>query len=280
MYKLISLNNTQPRIAKKYKGLVPEDFAYGSGDTFAVCDGVTLLHQHPYPNPSPAAFAARLAAKSIVKSLSSNSFKGVQSLKQAFIRANSAIKKYNRSIGLSPQTVDFLDKQYAATVSSFGRISDGKLYWGQINDCGVMIVDATGKIIINKILDRKPIYAYIEEMKRVNKFQTGGPAEHQNFRSKVVNNTRLKYGGKQIRWGVMTGEVQAIKFLQTGSIRLQPGWSVIFYSDGLMPLLALHSFRKLIVSDATKKKIIEFMKKKEKMGKKFKSERTMIVVTI
>lgn len=276
--KIISLINTQQNIRKKYQGIPPEDFAYKSGKTFAVCDGVTLLHQHPYPNPSPAATVARIAAKTIVRSLAPRNFKGIRSLRHAFIEANVAIKRYNRRIGLTPRTVDFLTKQYAATVCAFGRIINGKLYWGQLNDCGVMIIDAKGEIIMDKLLDRGPVDAYVQQLRNTKGFSAGSPQEHQYFRREVVNNARLFHKGKRIRWGVMTGEPQAIKFLQTGSKQLRPGWIVIFYSDGMIPLFASHAFRQLIASNASKRRIDEFMKNKEHTGRRFKSERTMIVV--
>ncbi|MDD5040142.1 MAG: hypothetical protein PHY34_03245 [Patescibacteria group bacterium] len=277
---IISLTKRLPNIPKLFNGIPPEDFAYKDGNAFAVCDGVTLLHYNPYPKPSPAAKAARIAATTLVASLLTRQFQGVRSIRQAFVKANSAIRAYNRRIGLMPRTVDFLTKQYAATVCAFGRIYQGKLYWGQLNDCGVMIIDTKGNIVKNKLLDRGPVDAYMKFLCRTYGFSSLSPEEHQYFRREVVNNTRLSFQGKRIRWGVMTGETRAVTFLQAGSVRLKPGWNVVFYTDGMIPLLGLRSFRQLIALHDSQRELVAFMKKKEKDGRLFQSERTMVIVSV
>ncbi|MFA5052052.1 MAG: hypothetical protein WC544_03265 [Patescibacteria group bacterium] len=274
--KVISLAKTGNNVRKIFKGIPPEDFAYTYGGTFAVCDGVTLLHYHPYPNPSPAARVARIAAKTLVRSMRSR-FKGVHTVRQAFIKANAAVGEYNRRIGLTPRTVNFLTKQYAATVCAYGRVKGGILYWGQLNDCGMMVIDMKGNIVINKMLDRGPVDAYVKFIRRVRGFTELSPEEHRYFRKEVVNNTRLFFRGERIRWGVMTGETRAALFLQAGRIRLQPGWNVVVYSDGMIPLLGLPAFRKLISRHASQKELVSFMKRKERAGRPYRSERTMIV---
>jgi hypothetical protein len=277
--KVISLINTQSNVKKIFKGLPPEDFAYKAGDAFTVCDGVTLLHYDPYPIPSPAAAVARLTAKTIVGELNRKNFKRKSSLHRAFRRANAAIMRYNRRIGLTSSTVDFLRRQFAATVCAFGRIVGNQLYWGQITDCGVMVLDRSGQVVMNKILDRRPIDRYVSFLRRRYGFRADSREEYQYFRREVVNNPNIHFQGQQIRWGVMTGEPRAVKFLQTGRITLQPGWNVIFYTDGMIPLLKLRACRKLIARRASKRELVSFMKKKESTGRRFQSERTMVVVS-
>lgn len=276
---VVSLAKNLPEVPKLFKGIPPEDFAHASGDSFAVCDGVTLLHYHPYPNPSPAARAARIAAKALVAALRTKKFDGVRTMKRAFVKANDAVRHYNRRLGLTPRTVDFLTKQYAATVCAYGRIRDGKLYWGQLNDCGIMIVDAGGRIVADLFPDRGPVEVYVKFLRRRYGFATLTPEEHQYFRREIVNNARLFFRGKKIRWGVMTGEPRATAFVRTGMVRLRPGWQVVFYSDGMIPLLELPVFRALIGRRASPKQLISFMKKKERDGRPFQSERTMIIAS-
>jgi len=259
------------------KGILPEDYAEARGCAVAVCDGVALIHQHPYPNPSPAAKVAKLAAQTIINTLK-KSDGTVRALQAAFIKANRAIKKYNRQIGNTPQTVDFLNKQYAATVAAFGMIVGNTLFWGQINDCGVMVINSHGHIIMNQILNQKPYRAFIADRRRRKLLIKDTPEEHRFVRKNVVNNRKIRYRGKLINWGVMTGESKAKYFLRAGRFRLKSQQTVLFYTDGMIPFLRLASFRREVVSGIGSKQIEQLIKNLSNRGPQFRHEKTLAVI--
>lgn len=262
--------------AKLKKNIPPEDYALVQDNAFAVCDGVTLDHQHPYQNPSPAAHAAKLAAETLVQALKKS--QGKDLLQRAFIKANRAIHCYNISMGVTYRTVDFLQKQYAATVASFGIINGHTLRWGQINDCGVMVLDHNGRIVMNQILDQKPYSDFIADHRRKKISIEGTAAEHRFVRKYVVNSQTLHYGNKLINWGVMTGQPVARYFLRTGRFVIKARQIVLFYSDGLMPFLELVSFRKKMVSMKGVHQIRKFILSLSKQGPKFRKEKTMVII--
>lgn len=259
------------------KGIPSEDYADVQGCAVAVCDGVTLIHQHPYPNPSPAAKVAKLAAKTLIDMLK-QSDGNVRVLRTAFIKANRAISEYNWQIGNTPRTVDFLNRQYAATVAAFGMIADSTLFWGQINDCGIMVVNSRGHIIMNQILDQRSYRSFIAEHRRKGLSIKDTPEEHQFVRKNIVNNQEISYRGKPINWGVMTGESKAKYFLRTGRFRLKPQQTVLFYTDGMIPLLALASFRREVASVMDIKQIRQLIQSLSNRGPQFQDEKTVVVI--
>lgn len=259
------------------KGIPSEDYADVQGCAVPVCDGVTLIHQHPYPNPSPAAKVAKLAAKTLIDMLK-QSDGNVRVLRTAFIKANRAISEYNWQIGNTPRTVDFLNRQYAATVAAFGMIADSTLFWGQINDCGIMVVNSRGHIIMNQILDQRSYRSFIAEHRRKGLSIKDTPEEHQFVRKNIVNNQEISYRGKPINWGVMTGESKAKYFLRTGRFRLKPQQTVLFYTDGMIPLLALASFRREVASVMDIKQIRQLIQSLSNRGPQFQDEKTVVVI--
>lgn len=268
---------TIPDKVKLKKNIPPEDHAIVQNNVVAVCDGVTLDHQHPYQNPSPAAHAAKLAAETFVHTLKKS--KGARnSLLRAFTTANRVIRRYNIGIGLTSQTVDFLQKQYAATVAAFGIFNGNILRWGQINDCGVMVLDHRGRIVMNQILDQKPYGDFIDNHRRKELSIEGTAAEHRFVRKYVVNNKTLRFRHKLINWGVMTGQPIAKHFLRTGRFLLKPRQIVLFYSDGLVPLLELATFRKKLVAIKNVTQIRRYILSFSQRGPQFRKEKTMVLV--
>ena len=103
-----------PDVGQKEHHHPDEDFIWVKDNAFAVFDGVTLAHQDPYPNPSPAAKTAEIGAKTVIETVDSPEVEekdGLIILQTAFDRANSAIRKLNLDQGVTPETVDHLDRK-------------------------------------------------------------------------------------------------------------------------------------------------------------------------
>jgi serine/threonine protein phosphatase PrpC len=229
-----------------------EDYAVCHEKTFPVFDGVTLLHQNPYPNPSPAAKAAKIGAEKAIdylESMSESNLSPQRRITSAFRAANQAIREYNTSLGITTETVDYLDIQYAAAVGAFGYLNGNEFYGGQITDSGIMVVDENGCILANAILDRSPLDGYLNELRASGKLVAGSPQEHVFIRKNVVNNPTLAHHGQPVNFAVMTGEKSAEQFFRYSHFPLKPGHIIILYSDGFIPILEDQTFRNLLVKD-------------------------------
>lgn len=258
-----------------------EDFSLIQSNIFAVFDGVTRLFQEPYPNPSPAFEASQIAAKTIASVIQEgvlSNQNNLDLLRAAFRQANLKIKQYNNSLGVTPSTVNHLERQYAATVGSFGFIAGRTLYFGQINDSGAMIFDSFGNREIDLSANQTFFVKYLTHLETKGDFRAGSKEEHVFVRSKIVNNTQASFDGRPIRFGVMTGQKEAENFLRVGSLDIEKGQIAIFYTDGFLPFVFDEEFIKMLFVARDQSEITRYVNHKEALGEKFQKEKTMIVV--
>jgi len=256
-----------------------EDFLLVRNNIFAVFDGVTLLFQDPYPDPSPAYDVSQIAAETIAEGISQDvSQRTVSLLSKVFKEANSCVKEYNNRLGITRKTVDHLSRQYASTVGAFGFFANGILYFAQINDSGVMVFDPLGNREVDFVINSKPLINYLTDLEKAGKFQPGSKEEHIFIRSQVVNNCNLFYQNQKIDFGVMNGQDEAVDFLHFGCCNIVSGQIALFYTDGFLPFVYDKEFIKVLLVAGDKSKITEYISQKETLGEKFQKEKTMIVV--
>jgi len=265
---------------KKYSGAMvkfapAEDYIAQKGYAFAVCDGVTLQHIEPYPNPSPAFFAAQAFGDAVVEHLSEGN---LEELRTAYRAGSEAVRAYNAYIGITPETVDFLKKQYAATVGVFGLIKASTLYFGQITDCGIIVVDKNGHRQISLMDEHKPYVGFIKNMRDEGSVVAGSPEEHQFVRSKLVNDTTHKFDGYEVGFGVVTGEESAEHFLRTGAISLLPGDIVIGYSDGFLPYFEDDAFLDFLRTKPSQEELDACIVAREQDGETYCKEKSILVI--
>jgi len=213
-----------------------EDALAWHDNRFAVFDGVTLLHQKPYPDPSPAAQAAQAGCRAILDE-PVDAHDPEATLRHMATAANRAIKRLNQSLDITEKTVDYLAVQYAAAVGAFGFIEGNTLHCAQLTDCEVMVVDAGGAIKFRLESPMGPIAKYLQHIRRREHFAAGSPEEHRFVRQHVINNPALEFEGRPIRVGVFTGQEVAEQFLNVGQCTLAPHDTILFFSDGMTPFL-------------------------------------------
>jgi hypothetical protein len=249
-----------------------EDYAVYQDNKFAVFDGVTLLHQEPYPIPSPAADAARLACE-VVMSSRFRAESPEQTLRLAAKKANNAIRRLNEAAGVNPDTIDYLKKQYAAAVGAFGFIENGQLYGTQINDAEIAVLDSSGNIKFRLETDTGPIGELLESGRAKGDFKANSADEHAFARREIINNPQLDFQGRRIWAGVLTGEKIALDFLNIGSTALSSGDTVLFYTDGLIPYIETPEFRAYLAGND----LSDFEARQQTVEAE-RRERTLIVV--
>ncbi len=245
-------SNTSPEVAAT--GMPDEDTILAQDSFMAVFDGVTLEHTSPYPSPSPAKQAADIAASSAYTLYkdSREACIGTEKdlIKQLFIQADEAIYDLNKRLGVTSKTVNYLDKQYASAVGAVAFIKDSILYYGQMTDCGVLVLDDMLRPITDAIFDTDMYDDYVADIEQRLHLTRGSEQEYVYIRKNLVNNPDVKVNNRNINFGVLTGETVATQFLKIGQQKLHDGYTIILYSDGFIPYLHHQDFIHLLASGA------------------------------
>jgi len=276
--KSISLHYTHT--GKKFFHGEDEDYLKIKANIFAVFDGVTLLFQDPYPLPSPARMAAKQGVNAFIDYVQRHKNKKdkLALIRDAFEEGNKTIKRLNIKLGLTPGTVDYLSKQYAATVGAAGLIEKDMFYFGQVNDCGVIVMDCFGKRKVDLVADDTAFREYTSYLGRLGRYN-GAVERHKYVRRSVVNNYNLEYEGKKVNFGVMTGEVRAMQFLRVGAIQLEKGDALVCYSDGFLPHLRDEEFVEKL-RGGNKGQMERKISALEKAGAEYQKEKSLITVYV
>ncbi len=201
---------------------------------FAVADGVTrfLPEGHQYPDPSPASGVAAIFCGYAVRCM-----QGVRpetEIRKAFRDANVWIRRFNDENGITKETTDYLEKDFACCVGILGVLAGNRLHYGYIGDCGLMV--------FNQSL--KPIHLTPNNLAPLERFKEGCGFSSKKERTLWWRrDMRNKPDTRHLTYGVLTGEPEALHYLETGSVRLLPGDTAILFSDGILPFVFESSFR-------------------------------------
>jgi len=276
-------------LARRYKK-VPEDAVLVSDNVFAVADGITReldSKTQLYPDPSPAAIAAkRFCEESVlfVKSQLDQEEVGERIIQRALDKANSAIKQCNEELGITEETVDFLQKDYAGTVGALGFIKDGYLYFGQVTDCGVLVLNHAGQRVVD-LVDKMPgLVAYTAYLREKGEYEWDDKGKVL-VRGKVRNHPSFpRFRGLRVDYGAFTGEDVVSEYYNIGSVRLREDFMAVFYSDGFEHYVEDEQFLGLlrkVGTDQARSKIKHFVDKRvEERGDAFGKEKTLICVRV
>lgn len=177
-----------------------------------------------YPNPSPAREVSELFAKEAYDFLKKSKGQyGLEQIKEAFIKGNEAIERYNIKYNS-----DFLP----GTVGIVCIIDKDRLFYGYIGDC-------YGRLIQN------------DKIVMFTKCQTEKIAIHKKefssseIRNEICNNAKHPYG-----YGVLTGQKKALDFVVLGEYSLNNVDMVFLSSDGMEPFLDRLSRKDFVKKDA------------------------------
>lgn len=195
---------------------------------FIVCDGVTRssVNEH-YPNPSPAATASALFAKTVQTSLIDLLLAATpkKSLIKAIKNGNEAVAEFNK---YTFPKIDYFANDFAGTVAIIGLIRNNKFYYAYIGDCS----------------------GYLITTKATSRFTTSQTDQIETYRKKfgfskeTTIKIRRDFRNNKLHplgYGVFTGEPTALDFVEFGSLRLKADQKILLTSDGVSPLLEYES---------------------------------------
>lgn len=214
------------------KGKPNEDFLIHKPHIYAVGDGCTLFvpHGKDYPTLSPARAAAEIFCVEVANFLGSSP----SSIREAFRRANKAIRWFNISRGITKETTDYLENDFAGCVGALGVLLDNTLAYGYIGDCGLMIFDES---LFPALFTQNDIVMF-EQLRDVWGFSS--TEERKLLWNKTLRN---RPEARYLTYGVLNGEEEALSYVRTGVVELRTGDTAVLFSDGMFPYLFDRSVR-------------------------------------
>lgn len=205
--------------------------------SFAVADGVSraVYGDARYP------FSAWPAAEAFCKIAASALVSGIPTY-TSFAGANDEIAAVNKKAGITPETVDYLGLDYLCCEGIAGLLHNEppyRFFYGYIGDCGILVYDHH---LLPLFLSDNPI-GILEQFREGFEFEDKSD-QRLFWRQKLRNHPDRRF----MTHGALTGEASALSYLKTGSIDLEPGDTVIMFSDGIYPFIFDHWFRHLVAS--------------------------------
>jgi len=247
------------RTTKGFERLREDSFSQSKKfPIFAVADGVTLVVEpcDLYPCPSGAGEVARIFCKSAIKH-SEKTYANFQTknILDIFSGANIEVESYNCRFNRTKKAINYFDIDYFCATAAFALASNSELFWGAIGDSRVTLKDKNGKTKFTSH-DRVAPIEKLTAMKIKNpKPQEKKYFQQKNFRNKIGEN------GKLMGYGVISGEKEALPYVECGKVKIQKGDQLFIYTDGFTPYFKLRNFRELFLKWPAnlEKKISDFV---------------------
>jgi serine/threonine protein phosphatase PrpC len=239
--KVFSLANNGLTGKRPFEDALKYDVGSGA---FAVADGVTLWegieYQGRYPKRSGSAKLARAFCDGFVRYHKQNPSSDFLA---AFRAGNRSAARVN--IGRSKYHIFREHKGlFAATVTT-AIVTGRRLDWAHICDAGVAVITKDGKLKMKKD-DCRHSFPWFKDTKQYE-------ASARTFFIRTIVRNAIGPDGQLQGYGVVTGEPEAERYIESGKYSLLPGESAVLFSDGFASYLELPAFRKLIARATSEK---------------------------
>jgi serine/threonine protein phosphatase PrpC len=198
---------------------------------FCVADGITRSRRADgsYPNPSPASKVATMVVSAVASLFGSGNINGDTEYRvlEALRIANCNIQEYVREQSKNEQSIEVEIPGAVATVLAF---EGSCAMFAHLGDC--TIVHFRRSDLSN------PQRLTVDQTAAVRKwlFETNSMAWEAklDFIRKSIRNRR----NHPLAFGVLSGDVQGLRFVQTGTTPVGPGDLFLLCTDGLESVLA------------------------------------------
>jgi len=212
--------------------------------TFALADGITQdrLPNGAYPKPSGATIAARLFCQNVIRTLEQRREVTVQNpIRLAFDAANQSILELNERRQFR-ERLNYLDYDLYGTVGAAACVIDNRLYYGHVGDCGLLLIGSDGRVKLRKVDDLSDVRAYVQTKKEKGDFSS--VSEERVFVRKMLRNNPSfsEHPWENVTYGAFTGESTVQYYYRLGDIEIQHGDTLLLYTDGIEPFLAVAEF--------------------------------------
>ena len=274
MFKLKYAKMCNNEIFDKY-GIKPviEDYFKVESNAFCIADGVTRdsikgeAVPYPenekevkewiktYPNPSGSYLSAKICAETFLENINKN------------IEMLEIVKNINKEIWKikKDRKIDYLKEDLYGCVAVGGIIEKNTLKAFSIGDCHIKIFDEEFNELFQTTNNHLNFENYLNNIYvKQNEYNWNNSKDRAMVRRDFRNKPEKLYNGKEISFGVLTGEKEAEHYIDTYNINLENAKYIVAYSDGCEPFFN---------DKETIKTILTNPKEIEKEGK----ERTLIV---
>lgn len=252
MFKL-KFAKTYDNVAFTKHNLTPvvEDYFNVKDTTFCVADGVTRddINGDPvgypeteqearkwletYPNPSGALESAKIICDDFVYEIHKLDDSEISNkiIDEEIKKANKSLKAINDS-----RDIDYVKEDYYCSVAVGGRIVGDKLYCFSIGDCHITVLNSDFDVIFTTINNHKQFENYLNDVySKEHDFDWQRPECRKMVRKDYRNNPAKKYNGKDVSFGVLSGEENAEYYIDTYCVDLSDAKYICAYSDGCEP---------------------------------------------
>lgn len=227
---------------------VVEDYFKVENNIFCVADGVTrddvngnaVIYPETkeqvidwiklYPSQSGAYKSAYICCNEfieLVKQYNLNNF-DENELKNIVSKINDKIWEINKN-----REIDYTKEDYYGCVAVGGIIIGNYLYCFSIGDCHIMVLDNECNTIFESINNHKQFEDYLFNIyPKTHTFDWDNSKDRAMVRREYRNNPSKTYNNEPISFGVLTGEKNALHYVDVYKINLDKAKYVCAYSDG------------------------------------------------
>ena len=249
MFKLKFAQMYDNEIFHKYDvNPVKEDYFTINNEIFCVADGVTRdsifgeAVPYPknkkevenwisvYPNPSGAYQAAKICADNFVRKLSNYSKKNINKeiIYNVVKEVNYKIDEINKG-----RKIDYLANDLFGCVAVGGYIVGDILYCFSIGDCHIITLSEDFDVQFSTINNHLAFENYLENVYcKNNVYDWNNPKDRVMVRRNYRNKPQMLHEGKEVSFGVLTGEKEAEHYIDVYQVNLQNTKYICAYSDG------------------------------------------------
>lgn len=183
--------------------------------TVVVADGITRTKatDDRYPDPSPSAEAAALFCQTVKALAAQTPEMDLTKLKGIVSTANEAVAQFNRRYFMN---YDFAERDRAGLAAVIGIIEGDTLWLASIADCWCVGVNDEG---IHRHAWEKTSHSRAEYVR------LGEIPAREALRNKP---------GYHLSYGAITGEAEALPFVEYAQIDLTTTTRLVFATDGLL----------------------------------------------
>ncbi|MCL4545781.1 MAG: protein phosphatase 2C domain-containing protein [Chloroflexi bacterium] len=189
-----------------------------------VADGVTRSPRADgsYPQPSGAQLASRVVAQTLAAHLAD--VEEAPDFRQAFQVANIAVDQLNRTHRVW-ERLDYEEYDLFGAVATAAVIQGRDLFWGHIGDTCLLIHDERTPV---QQLTPDQVRAAMDRLDRLQSDELNGENRLYYSRARLRNHPQI-----QASYGVLTGEDNALTYVDHGRRTLTSGATVLLCSDAL-----------------------------------------------
>ncbi len=269
MFRLLFAKTYDFGIMLKYKlDHVIEDYYVAKDNLFCVADGVTRerldgkVFSYPlsleeavdinnnYPNPSGASKASKIFVDTFINDVQKQEVVNENAIMNCVKRANEELKNLN-----SDRSIDYGVEDFYCCVAAGGVIKDNTLYCFSIGDCKIRVLDDDYNVLFDTT--QSDINSSDEVIKKPSEYDNIDDAnwnwnniEYRKYYRKEYRNNTIRKQNNMSCFGALTGEEQAIEFVNTYIVPItDKAKYILAYSDGCDSFMGTKENRKVVIDN-------------------------------